>query len=207
MKKSSRPAARKPARARRKPIPRRPRAGVQSQGRRAAAQKTNQPSPAHLKRLYLDRFTVEFPTTLKVMKAYPSGQDAFLPHDRSRSALKLVHTFSVENTVALSAVRGTWTMPPAFPPPPATLTEAVAAYERGGRDLIEAVRAMPDARLHDTVVFFTGPKQMGEVPVIEVLWFMLMDSIHHRGQLSVYLRMAGGRVPSIYGPSADEEWS
>jgi uncharacterized damage-inducible protein DinB len=36
---------------------------------------------------------------------------------------------------------------------------------------------------------------------------MLMDSIHHRGQMSVYLRCAGGKVPSIYGPSADEPWS
>ena len=44
------------------------------------------------------------------------------------------------------------------------------------------------------------------IPVIDVLWFMLTDSIHHRGQLSVYVRMAGGRVPSIYGPSADEPW-
>ena len=39
-----------------------------------------------------------------------------------------------------------------------------------------------------------------------VLWLMLNDSIHHRGQLSVYERMAGGLVPSIYGPSADEPW-
>jgi len=38
------------------------------------------------------------------------------------------------------------------------------------------------------------------------MWFMLLDSIHHRGQLSVYVRMAGGKVPSIYGPSADEPW-
>jgi uncharacterized damage-inducible protein DinB len=35
---------------------------------------------------------------------------------------------------------------------------------------------------------------------------MLMDSVHHRGQFSVYLRMADGKVPSIYGPTADEPW-
>ena len=43
-------------------------------------------------------------------------------------------------------------------------------------------------------------------PAFDVLWGILMDSIHHRGQFSVYLRMAGGKVPSIYGPSADEPW-
>jgi uncharacterized damage-inducible protein DinB len=35
---------------------------------------------------------------------------------------------------------------------------------------------------------------------------MLYDTIHHRGQLSVYMRLAGARVPSIYGPSGDEPW-
>jgi uncharacterized damage-inducible protein DinB len=47
---------------------------------------------------------------------------------------------------------------------------------------------------------------MGEFRVIDFLWFIFLDSIHHRGQMSVYLRCAGGKVPSIYGPSADEPW-
>jgi len=42
---------------------------------------------------------------------------------------------------------------------------------------------------------------------VDFLWFLLCDQIHHRGQLSVYLRMADGKVPSIYGPSGDEPWS
>jgi uncharacterized damage-inducible protein DinB len=41
---------------------------------------------------------------------------------------------------------------------------------------------------------------------IQVAWMILSDQIHHRGQFSVYLRMAGGKVPSIYGPTADEPW-
>lgn len=50
------------------------------------------------------------------------------------------------------------------------------------------------------------PKQMGDFRKADVLWMMMMDAVHHRGQFSVYLRMAGGKVPSIYGPSADEPW-
>jgi uncharacterized damage-inducible protein DinB len=57
------------------------------------------------------------------------------------------------------------------------------------------------------VKFVTGPKQMSDLRRLDVLWFLLNDHIHHRGQFSVYLRMAGGQVPSIYGPSADEKWS
>ena len=40
----------------------------------------------------------------------------------------------------------------------------------------------------------------------DILWLTLHDMIHHRGQFSIYLRMAGGKVPSIYGPSGDEPW-
>ena len=51
-----------------------------------------------------------------------------------------------------------------------------------------------------------GPKQMGDVPRSQIGWLTVMDMVHHRGQFSVYLRVAGGKVPSIYGPSADEPW-
>jgi uncharacterized damage-inducible protein DinB len=56
------------------------------------------------------------------------------------------------------------------------------------------------------VPFMTGPRQFGEVSKLALCMLMLNDSIHHRGQLSVYLRMSGGKVPSIYGPSRDEPW-
>jgi DinB family protein len=51
--------------------------------------------------------------------------------------------------------------------------------------------------------FFVAPKTLGDYPTMEFLWFLLFDHIHHRGQLSVYLRMVG-KVPSIYGPSGDQ---
>jgi uncharacterized damage-inducible protein DinB len=60
--------------------------------------------------------------------------------------------------------------------------------------------------MNGMVKFFTGPKTIGEIPLIDFLRLMLHDEIHHRGQFSVYKRMADGRVPSIYGPSADEPW-
>ena len=140
------------------------------------------------------------------MRAYPSGRDEFRPHERSQSALRLVHTFTIENRVGVDALRGELTMPPAFPSPPATLAEAVAAYETGAQSLIDTLRETSEDKMFEMVPFFTGPRQVGPVPVIDLLWQLLSDAIHHRGQLSVYVRMAGGKVPSIYGPSADEPW-
>ena len=59
----------------------------------------------------------------------------------------------------------------------------------------------------ETVPFMTGPRQLEDVSKFSLCTLMLSDSIHHRGQLSVYLRMSGAKVPSIYGPSRDEPWT
>jgi uncharacterized damage-inducible protein DinB len=192
-KKSRRPARARAASPRRKP-------------KRATGASAGRMPPSALKRQYLDAFKREFPTTLKVMKAYPPGRDDFKPHERSSSAVRLAHTFTIENFGVIQAIHGEFKIPPSFPPPPATVAEAAASYEQEAKALIEAVEKMPESRLLETVAFFSGPGQTTRIPVIEVLWFMLTDSIHHRGQLSVYVRMAGGKVPSIYGPTADEPW-
>ena len=85
--------------------------------------------------------------------------------------------------------------------------KALAAYEASGKEFLATLEKTPESRLLDKVTFFTGPKQMGEVPVGDLLWMTLMDSVHHRGKMSVYIRIAGGKVPSIYGPTADEPWN
>jgi uncharacterized damage-inducible protein DinB len=160
-----------------------------------------------MKQQYLDMFKNESKTTLKIMKCYPSDKPDFKPADRSSSALALMWTFAVEQSVVDAALKGTLKMGGGFPKPPATIGEVIAAYEKGVKDVENTLANTPESRLHEKVTFFTGPKQMGEVPVLDLMWFMLMDSVHHRGQLSVYVRMQGGKVPSIYGPSADEPWS
>lgn len=161
------------------------------------------PSP---KQQFLDAFGREHSTTLKVMRALPSDQGHFQPHPRSQSAKTLIWTFTIEQGLTVHALKGTLTMPPSFPPAPETLAEAITAFERAAAETIDTVKRTPDARFHRSSPFFTGPGKIGDVPNLDLLWLMLSDQIHHRGQLSVYVRMAGGKVPSIYGPSADEPW-
>src|ERR1700693_6259539 len=164
MKKTKRPAAPKAAGKKRKPVMRHGREGVKARSKRAAKPGAARPQAAGLKRRYLDIFAREFPTTLKVMKAYPSGQGDFKPHERSYSASQLVHSFVQENSVVVQAIRGELKMPPDFAPAPATYAEAVANYERGARELIAAVEQMPVSRLFETVTFITSTGQMGQVP-------------------------------------------
>jgi len=60
--------------------------------------------------------------------------------------------------------------------------------------------------MNEEIDWMVGAGEFAKVRRGDILWMALHDMIHHRGQLSVYIRIAGGKVPSIYGPSADEPW-
>jgi len=147
----------------------------------------------------------EFPTTIKVLKAFPATKADIKPHAKSKTAKDLAWMFVTEEKASEQALDGAIEFGK-MPQAPGSLPEVISTYETAHRAFVERVRRTPEAELNKTVKFFTAPKQMGDVRKMDVLWFMLMDSVHHRGQMSVYLRLADAKVPSIYGPSADEPW-
>jgi uncharacterized damage-inducible protein DinB len=165
----------------------------------------SQPSP---KEQFLQAFEREFETTMRVLRAYPVAKDSLRPHPKAKSARELAWIFALEQGLCEKGMtKGfDWSQPPQLPPPPDSFATVLAAVEQGHKRLGDIVRGMSDANLTETVKFFVAPKQLGDVPKIQFLWFVLCDQIHHRGQFSVYLRMADGKVPSIYGPSLDEPW-
>ena len=148
----------------------------------------------------------EQPITMKVLRAYPADKGAYKSHPGNSTALQIAWTFVTENNISMAALKGPLKFDGGFPPPPAKFEDVIAAYEKSTKELLNAVSSTPDARLNEKIAFPSGPKQMGEIRVMDFLWMMVMDAIHHRGQLSVYIRPAGGKVPSIYGPSGDEPW-
>jgi len=91
-----------------------------------------------------------------------------------------------------------------IPPAPATLAEMIAKYESGVGDLAGSVAALDDARWDGPARFKMDGNVVWETTVGDMLWGILFDAVHHRGQLSAYLRPMGAKVPSIYGPSADD---
>lgn len=151
-------------------------------------------------------FQREQPITSKVMRAYPADKGTYKPHPGNSTALQIAWTFVIENNIAMAALKGPLKFGEGFPPPPAKFEEVITAYEKTAKQYMDAVTGTPESRLNEKIAFPSGPKQMGEMRVMDFLWMMLMDSIHHRGQLSVYIRPAGGKVPAIYGPSGDEPW-
>jgi uncharacterized damage-inducible protein DinB len=96
--------------------------------------------------------------------------------------------------------------PLAWPAAPDSADAVLAALEEAHAKTGALLRGLRDEDLGKSVQFFTGPGKIGDISLFEILWSMTFDQIHHRGQFSIYLRMAEGKVPSIYGPSADEPW-
>jgi uncharacterized damage-inducible protein DinB len=161
------------------------------------------PSP---KDLFLESFVRETATTLKVLRAFPADQGEFRPHPRSQSARELAWTFVIEQAILSAGLHDKLNLGAGFPPVPTDFQGIIAQFEKDCAALIDDIRKSTDAQWNGTVKFFAGPGKMADFPKIDFAWFLLCDQIHHRGQYSVYLRMAGGKVPSIYGPSADEPW-
>ena len=72
-------------------------------------------------------------------------------------------------------------------------------YDRQSADNVSRLRALPAERWNGTLEFFGKQR-----PASPMAWSFLFDIVHHRGQITTYLRPMGSTVPQIYGPSADE---
>jgi hypothetical protein len=158
--------------------------------------------PAAEKDVFLKAYEREFQTTLRVLNAYPKDK-LDLTGDGLRSAREIAALFIGEQAVADMAMNGNIDFS-AEPSPPAWMDDIITTYEALFRKNVERVRSLSDDAYNSTVMFPTGPGTGAQLRTADVLWLTLYDMVHHRGQLSVYLRLAGGKVPSIYGPSADE---
>ncbi|HKO16798.1 MAG TPA: DinB family protein [Gemmatimonadaceae bacterium] len=157
------------------------------------------------KQRFLDAFATEHARTMRVARAYPPDRLDLTPHERSQSARALLWLFAGEQGLMARALTD-WSKPYQRAPAPDDLATILETIEQSYQRVVALLDEATDAQLQKTLQFPVGPQQLGDWRTIDFLWFMLYDQIHHRGQLSVYLRMAGGKVPGIYGPSADEPW-
>ena len=147
-------------------------------------------------------FEAERPKFVRVLKAVPADQLGYRPHPRSTSAGDLVWLLASELHDACALIDSGEVSFQMKPAPP--LAEAIAAYERNAAELAPRLAKLDEAAWGRTARFLVEGKVAWEAPLGEMLWGFLFDAIHHRGQLSAYLRPMGAKVPSIYGPSADD---
>ena len=144
----------------------------------------------------------EMPATLGVFRSVPEGRLDYRPDPVSKTALGLLRHIALEDEWFLNSIAAG-----SFTPPPddsdacgiATPEQAAAFYAEHIPAALERVRALSGEELARNIDFFG----MMNMPAVVLLSLMSHHSVHHRGQLSAYLRAMGGKVPSIYGPSAD----
>ena len=162
------------------------------------------------KEQFLHQYDAEHAITMRVLKAFPPDKMDLKPHPRCPTAKALAWIFVMERGLAGRVFDNVFAagMPSTkLPGPPDTWNELLDALEKAHLEFRQRVVATPDDDLNGKVKFFTAPKTLGDVGRLEFAWFLLHDQIHHRGQFSIYLRMADGKVPTIYGPSGDEPWN
>jgi uncharacterized damage-inducible protein DinB len=152
---------------------------------------------------YLALRREEFPKTLKLLRMYPEDKRELKPSPIIRTAVETLNTFINEEGINLSyANTGAFDMMNfKWAEPPATMAEGIAKLEALARETDAALERMSEEDFQQPTDFFAV-----KMTVSAAMLTMLLDHVHHRGQFTIYSRIAGGKVPQIYGPSADEPW-
>jgi uncharacterized damage-inducible protein DinB len=144
----------------------------------------------------------EFATTLNVLQAYPGDKADLRPADKSRTAAELAATLAVEERVISALLAGLAASPQLWKiERPSTMTAIIAMWQEAVVANDAIIEKLSPEELQKTVNFYGLI-----IPLADAMFIELLDHIHHRGQFSVYLRLAGAKVPSIYGPTADVPW-
>lgn len=145
----------------------------------------------------------EIPAFLKVLRAVPQDKYDYKPHEKNTGAGALAQQMAIEID-CLAAMFDTGVCDYKSGGGPTTIDAIAGMFERGAKTAVEKAKAASDDRWKGPAKFVYDGHTAWETTASEMAWGFLFDLIHHRGQLSVYLRPMGAKVPAIYGPSADD---
>ena len=155
---------------------------------------------------FLQEFENESATTRRVLERVPSDKLAWKPHAKSMPLGRLaMHLASGPGQFASWATEDAYVLK-GEPGPTATSTaELLAAHDASVASVKRVLNTLGDAGLAKMWSASAGGKTLMTMPKVALVRGMVLNhTYHHRGQLSVYLRLLDVPVPAIYGPSADE---
>jgi len=156
----------------------------------------------------LQEFDQEAQTTRRVLERVPEDQFAWKPHPKSMSLGQLSLHIAASPGFIVGFLPVESTEFPDFeaePPQPKSIAEVFTAFDQSVASVRGTLGQLGDAGLQGSCSFTKNGVTLMSMPKTSVVRTILLNhSYHHRGQLSVYLRLLGVPVPSIYGPSADE---
>jgi uncharacterized damage-inducible protein DinB len=154
-----------------------------------------------LQGVYMGTLKVESRTTKTILEAVPADKCEYRPDPISKTAIELArHIAAADNRFVETVINGVFDTNPAMIPESVKTPAQIAAWyeERYARNY-QALSKATSAQLVKIVDF----RGMFQRPAVTFLMTGLHHTIHHRGQLSSYLRSMGAKVPSIYGESYD----
>ena len=159
---------------------------------------------------FLAELQSEADKTRRMLAEIPEGKRDWKPHDRSMpfgyltdlvaNILSWVGLAITLNELDIAPKSG----PTYRPAPLQTAADAMAALDKAVAQAREALEKTTDAHLATPWRLLAGGTLALEQPRHEVIRDTFLHSAHHRGQMTVYLRLLGAKVPSVYGPSADD---
>jgi uncharacterized damage-inducible protein DinB len=154
----------------------------------------------------LQELEMEAQTTRRVLERVPENQLTWRPHEKARTLGQLaLHVATVPGGVAEIAVQSQMQAPQFTDPNPATAAELIPALDASIARAKTLLGDMDDATVTAMWTMKQGERELFSIPRIALLRSIMLNHwYHHRGQLSVYLRELDVPIPSIYGPSADE---
>jgi uncharacterized damage-inducible protein DinB len=151
---------------------------------------------------FRERQRFETPLTTNVLEALPSDKLTYRPHPNSQTAATAAWTIvRCLNASEELTRKGVAELRHDDPPSHAEIFDQ---YVKLSASLAGRLAAMDQQQWEETATLTVNGMPILKKPLGEILWLFLFDAIHHRGQLSTYLRPLGARVPSIYGKSGDE---
>lgn len=151
----------------------------------------------------ISRRKAERPAFLRVLKAIPKDRLDFRPEPKARTAGELAWLLAAEE-IGLATLIDKGALDWKEEAPPKSLDAIVAAFEQNADAVDERLGRLDAAAWEKKAQFMMDGAVVWEDTLGNMVWGHLFDGVHHRGQLSTYLRPMGSKVPSIYGPSADD---
>ena len=146
----------------------------------------------------------EIPAFTRVIRALPGDRLDYKPHEKNTGAGALAFQLADEmNGLVELFENGRTTYEPRESP--SSIDDIAAAFEKNAERAVTAAKSVTEERWNGPAKFYVGEHLAWEDTVAEMTWGFLLDMIHHRGQLTAYLRPMGGKVPKVYGPSADDQ--
>jgi uncharacterized damage-inducible protein DinB len=159
----------------------------------------------------IPEYDQEMEATRRVLERVPEDQFDWQPHEKSMTLGRLAsHVAEIPGWAAMSIQEDEYDVAPPGgdpyqPPVVGSATELMKMFEETWSTARDLIASTSDEALMSTWTMKSGGETMFAMPKIGVVRsFILNHVIHHRGQLTVYLRLLGVPLPQTYGPSADE---